>query len=63
MGEEKDITMVSEITEWSNEFQKRFHLQNNYFHITPLHCLLNADFPNLLHDLANDYNLKKWIFF
>lgn len=58
MGEEKDITTVSGITEWSNEFQKRFHLQKIFFHITPLRCLLNKAFPNILHYLADDVNLN-----
>ena len=55
---EKDKDGVTGIKEWQIEFNKIYHNNSSYFSITSLSKLLSEEFPDILHELADNISAE-----
>ena len=55
---DKDEDGVTGIKEWQIEFNKIYHNNSSYFSITSLSKLLSEEFPDILHELADNISAE-----
>ena len=55
---DKDEYEVTSIKEWQIEFNKIYHNNSSYFSITSLSKLLSEEFPDILHELADNISAE-----